>query len=325
MKGTRAMRLVVVVTVAAFAFAGTQAHAFTPMATVVTGGLGPTATAVDPSTGTAYTTNMYSGTVTAIDASNVPVAPVPAGGGAPRDAAFDFSTSTLFVAHFTGVSRFAAAGTLLTPLGTTPTASWTSGVAVNPLTNLVYAAMPAINTVAVINGITGLLVTTIPVPGFPHHLAVDFTTGTLYVGQYTSSSLAVIDLLTNTVMATIPICAAPRDVAVRWTTHRVYVACETTTSQVAVVTAGPPASVTLVTVKGIPRAIDVDQSTGFAQVGVTYSGTTGAVIQIDPSLAVSGVLSAGGFPAGVEINWANGRSYIAEFGYTTGTTVDVIQ
>jgi len=104
-------------------------------------------------------------------------------------------------------------------------------VAVNPVTNMIYAANYTGNTVGVIDGNTNAVVATIPVGAGPFSLAVNPVTNLVYVSnsgapQGTGMSVMVIDGSSNTVAATVPLIAYPGFIAVNPTTNLVYFTIE---------------------------------------------------------------------------------------------------
>jgi YVTN family beta-propeller protein len=77
------------------------------------------------------------------------------------------------------------------------------GVAVNPITNMIYITNAASNTVSVINGENDKIEHTIPVGTLPYDVDVDPATNKIYVANKFSDSLSVIDGDTNAIIKTI--------------------------------------------------------------------------------------------------------------------------
>ena len=71
-------------------------------------------------------------------------------------------------------------------------------IAVNPVTNRVYVANPASNTVTVINGATGATIANVPVGPEPGYIALNPFTNRIFVNNLGDASLTVIDGPTNT-------------------------------------------------------------------------------------------------------------------------------
>jgi YVTN family beta-propeller protein len=100
-------------------------------------------------------------------------------------------------------------------------------VAVNPVTNMVYAANYNDATVSVMDGSSNAVVATISVGPGPFSLAVNPVTNLIYVSnsgtpQGTGMSIMVIDGSSNTVTGTLPLVTYPGFIAVNPTTNMVY-------------------------------------------------------------------------------------------------------
>ena len=99
-------------------------------------------------------------------------------------------------------------------------------IAINPLTNMVYANPggpfgATTNNVSVINGATNTVVKTLSVAGGANAFAVNTVTNTIYVA---GSPVTVIDGATNTVATTVADGGNASTVAVNPVTNTVYVA-----------------------------------------------------------------------------------------------------
>jgi YVTN family beta-propeller protein len=128
-------------------------------------------------------------------------------------------------------------------------------VAVNPVTNMIYAANYNDSTVAVIDGNTNLTVATINVGPGPVALAVNPVTNLVYVSnggtpQGTGMSISSIDGASNTVVATLPLDVYPSYIAVNPFTNMVYFTVQYASLFVAVMDASTNRVVTEVRVKG---------------------------------------------------------------------------
>lgn len=119
------------------------------------------------------------------------------------------------------------------PVATIPSVVGYGGyhsIEVNPLTNRVYATLPGLPTpgasgaVAVIDGTTKSVLTTIPVGVGPQARAADPGAQRLYVANFFSDTVSVIDTKTNSVVATVPVGGYPADVIVEPPTRQVFVA-----------------------------------------------------------------------------------------------------
>ncbi len=118
------------------------------------------------------------------------------------------------------------------PLATISPIQDPRGVAVDPLTNMIYVASFGTTfpfncgCVIVIDGNTNVIVTTIPVPEGPLAIAVDPVTNRIYTGDYTNE-VTVIDGSTNTVITNVAVAGSQAlvglGVGVNAATNRIYV------------------------------------------------------------------------------------------------------
>ena len=115
----------------------------------------------------------------------------------------------------------AAATTTYRVVATIPV-NCASGVAVNEKTSMVYVTDVCDNLVAVINGRTNQLVTSIPVGQFPDSLAVNPVTNIVYVENSQSNYVTVINGANNQVITNIAVGGTPGEVAVNSATNTVY-------------------------------------------------------------------------------------------------------
>jgi len=129
-------------------------------------------------------------------------------------------------------------------------------VAVNPVTNMVYAANYNNGTVSVMDGNTNAVVATIPVGPMPFSLAVNPVTNLIYVSntgspQGTGMSIMTIDGSSNSVVATLPLTKSyPGFIAVNTLTNTVYFTLADGSPFVVVMDASSNRIVTKVQVKG---------------------------------------------------------------------------
>jgi YVTN family beta-propeller protein len=101
-----------------------------------------------------------------------------------------------------------------------------SGLAANPVTNMVYVPNTTLGTVTVINGGSNQVVANITLPSTPIGVALNPTTNLIYVTTTSpSNSVVVIDGSSNTVKTTVP-AFDPSLVAVNPTTNLIYFANE---------------------------------------------------------------------------------------------------
>jgi len=218
-----------------------------------------------------------------------------------------------------------------------PTGDGTSTfkVAVNPITNTVYATNSLGSSVFVIDGRSHTLSTTIPIcdPGSPSNLAVDWRRNTVYVSCSYPAALAVIDGRTNTVAATISLSAYignARPVAVNIRTDQIYVGDGSGSNVVAIdgktnsVTASIPVSVS-----DFHLGIDVNPRTNMIYVSndLAYGPTgwpDGSVSVINGSSnTVIATVPVGPLPFGVGVDSRTNEVFVANSGTGTSNTGSV--
>jgi YVTN family beta-propeller protein len=108
------------------------------------------------------------------------------------------------------------------------TSDYGGGIAVNPVTNLVYVPdLQAAGSVAVINGSTDTQTGSVAVGATPSGAAANPNTNMVYVTNFGDNTVSVINGATAAVVATIPVADGPFGVAVNRARNRVYVACRT--------------------------------------------------------------------------------------------------
>jgi YVTN family beta-propeller protein len=187
-------------------------------------GTGPDGVAVDPTSHTAYVTNIDGDTVSVIDeATNTVTATITVGGG-PLTVAADPTTHIAYVTNggngtVSAINEATSTVTAIIAVGHGP-----DGVAMDPTSHMAYVANGGDGTVSAINEATGTVTATIPVGADPDGVAVDPTSHTAYVANGGSDTVSVINDATATVTATIPVGADPDGVAVDPTSHTAYVA-----------------------------------------------------------------------------------------------------
>ena len=116
-------------------------------------------------------------------------------------------------------------------IATIPVGNYPYGIAVNPITNMVYVTYLGSNSVSVIDGKTNSVVSTIPIGSYTCDLAVNPITNKIYVDSCQSNTVFVIDGNTNTILHTINV-PATTGVAVNPITNKIYVASEEIISNV---------------------------------------------------------------------------------------------
>jgi YVTN family beta-propeller protein len=194
------------------------------------------------------------------------------------------------------------------------------GVAVNPVTNTIYVPNAGDDTVSVIDGITGSLISTIGVGEAPGAVAVNSSTNTVYVTHEGAATVSVIDGATGAVVSTLTVGAWPYAVAVNETTNTVYTA---------------NLSHSMSVIDGVTRAVDtiavgpsnsqltgiaVNEATNTVYASVYINGRlwqiAGATHVVSPGIAV------GAAPFGVAVYEATNTVYVANVGSASVSVVN---
>ena len=97
------------------------------------------------------------------------------------------------------------------------------GIAVNPITNMVYVANFEDNTLSVIDGSENLVVNTIKVGSSPRGVAVNPETNTIYVTSPLDNTISVIDGSQNLIKIILEVEDYPRGISVNQATNTIYI------------------------------------------------------------------------------------------------------
>lgn len=193
----------------------------------------------------------------------------------------------------------------------------TSAIAVDPVTDTIYVASH--NTVQVIDGRTNAITATISVGNSPGGIAVDPQAGTVYVSNFSDNTVSVIDAATNAVTATIGVGWGPARVAVNPQTDTIYVVnrFDRTMS----VIDGRTSTVTAtVKVEGTPFGIAADP-----RADIIYITTPDGYLQIFSSrtskLLARVATGAGNIGSDVAVDSRTGTSYVTSAGDTSTAVI----
>ena len=214
--------------------------------------------------------------------------------------------------------------TLTIPVGDGP-----QGIAVNPITSMVYVANRDDGTVSLIDGKTNSVTATIPVGAGPQGgIAVNPSTNKAYIVDTLSTPgiVTVIDGKTNSVTATIPVGAGPQGgIAVNPSTNMIYVTNELNNTVSVIVGKTNTVTATIRVGHG-PIGIAVNPLTDIAY--VANSGLPGHGHQIDGNTVsvidgktntVRATIRVGTLPQFISINPSTNAAYVAN-----GNSVSVI-
>jgi YVTN family beta-propeller protein len=229
-------------------------------------------------------------------------------------------------AHATGVVSTISIGS--------PPKSYTAlalSIAVDPVTNMVYAVDLANNDLAVIDGSSNTLYAKVPIPD-PLSVAVDSATDTVYVSS--SSSVYVVDGATDAVKTTIPV-SSPGGIAVDSSTDLVYV-IENAVSLLVINGSTDAVVQTIVAPTPHECAVNliepaVDSATSVAYVDSRSSCEEGNyVMVVQPGTYKVSLINGTFDPWGLAVNPSTDRIYVSEdvsqeFQVIDGSTDKVIQ
>jgi YVTN family beta-propeller protein len=167
-------------------------------------GLDPSAVVVNPVSNRIYVANGNfsggSGILTAIDGSTSKVIATFAAAGNPGAMAINAATGRIYLA----AAHLGESGTIMMfderngsaktiTLASRDFPVLESSVAVNPVTNTVFAVSENANSMTAIDGLTGRIIATLGVGPTPSDVAVNPTTNRVYVANYDSNTVTVID------------------------------------------------------------------------------------------------------------------------------------
>lgn len=237
-----------------------------------------------------------------------------------EDIAANRVTNRVYVSAVSGISVIDGATDSVTFMQGSGQPSEGGQLAVNSVTNRIYAITGAItgsDNVRVINGANEALVTNIPIPGTVRDIAVNTVTNRVYVAMVASQdAVLVIDGVTNTIIQTIVLNGSPAALAVDGTTNRIYVLSAVSSEDVDTLQIINGASGTIagnVNVTG--AALAVKNTAGRVFVSQSQTGTV-AEINGTPGL-FTGTQTVGARPLGIGVDATTGLVYVANSGSDT--------
>ncbi len=183
-------------------------------------------------------------------------------------------------------------------------------IALNSITNKIYATNLADNTLSVIDGSTKTI-NTIPVCNQPSGVAVNPITNKIYVAGWTSSILCVIDGSTNKVISTIGIDDKfPVSIAVNPTTNLLYVV-NIKNNSISVIDGSTNTITTTISVGYYPNGVTVDPTTN--TVYVTNGGDNDISVINGLTNTVTSIIPVGKGPIDVAVNPITNKIYVDNF------------
>ena len=159
---------------------------------------------------------------------------------------------------------------VVTTLSIAPDGARLVALAVNPNTGRMYAADAARDSLSVIDGTAGAVISTIPVGRTPRAVAVDPEANRVYVANSGSNDVTVVDGGSNKVVSTLAVGEEPSDLAIDPNTGRVFVGNHRS-GTVSVIGGPHGAVIRTVPVEGLPTAVAVNPGTGRVYVAGSMS------------------------------------------------------
>jgi YVTN family beta-propeller protein len=193
--------------------------------------------------------------------------------------------------------------------------NYSYAVAVNSVTNTIYAANQIDNTVTVIDGATNKT-TTLSVGKSPSAVAVNPVTNKIYVANFGDQTVTVIDGANNTT-STVGVGLGPTDLAVNLMTNQVYVA-NYDSATVSVIDGATNTATTTLSSGALPVSVAVNPVTNRAYVA---NYTSNSITVIDGDTNATSTVSAGSIPNGVAADPVTNKVYVATSGIDSNITV----
>ncbi len=176
------------------------------------------------------------------------------------------------------------------------------GIAVNPITNTIYVAEEALQSIYVIDGSTNQITGTVFIGHRVHSIGVNSATNRIYV-TVVDPWIAVIDGATNNLLTTVPVAGYSVGIDVNPQTSRVYV--QSNGSDTVSVIDGTTNSVIAVIPVPTSEYIAVNTNTNRIYVGLSViDGSTNTVVAPLPAGSAS--------PGGLGVNRLTSRIYAGD-------------
>jgi YVTN family beta-propeller protein len=248
-------------------------------------GTAPDGVAVDPTSHTAYVTNVDDDTVSVLDEATKTVTTAITVGGGPLTVAADPAAHLVYVTNGGNGTVSAINETTSSVTATIGVGHGPDGVAMDPKSHLAYVANGGDGTVSAINEATGTVTATIRVGSDPDGVAVDPTSHTAYVANGGTHTVSAINETTGTVTATIAVGENPDAVAVDSTLHTAYVA--NLGGTVSVINEATNAVIATVPVGSDPDGVAVDPTSHTAYVANGGASTVSVISVTRPTPVIT--------------------------------------
>ena len=194
-------------------------------------------------------------------------------------------------------------------------------IAVNPVTNRIYAVSYADGTVTVIDGASNASVATLSV-GSPGAIAVNPVTNMIYVADTAGNGLTVIDGATNVATPNpILVGTTPIAVAVNPVTNMIYVANQTS-NNVSVIDGSTETNIGTLAVGGSPQVIGVNPVTN--KIYVVNNGSSNVTVINGATLpqSVIATVNVGANPLAIGVNPVTNLIYVANANSSSVTVIN---
>jgi len=254
----------------------------TVITSISTAGFQNLSLAANPVTNRIYIGQQFAAAVLVVDGlTDTPITNVPVGGvvsgvvvNPHTDLVYVGRPNNADILVMAGAAPFAAVGTI--SLGVPLSDLSSMGMAVDATTDKIYILDPPKDRLAVIDGVSNSLVTTVPVGDRPLGVGVNTITQRAYVANNSDDTVTVVDLQTNTPIATIPVGDGPVGVAVNEATNWIYVA-NNNGNDVSVIDGNTDTVVDTVAVGNQPAGVAIDPNTNLVYVANNLNGTVSVI------------------------------------------------
>jgi YVTN family beta-propeller protein len=211
-------------------------------------------------------------------------------------------------------------------LASIPAGSAPLTVAMNSISNKLYAANELSNNVTVVDGATNTA-TTVPVGMQPLAIAVNHTTNMVYVANGADGTVTVIDAGSNNTTSTVGVGTFPQQLAINPVTNRIYVSNtggpDIPGTTVTVIDAGNGNATTTVNAGTSPYSIAVNTVTDKIYVAGISSGVTpDSVTIIDGATNSTSSVTVGAGAQAVAIDSGLNKVYVANTNSNNVTVID---
>jgi YVTN family beta-propeller protein len=202
--------------------------------------------------------------------------------------------------------------------------SRTGVIGANPATNKVYAAREDDPSIAVINGNTNTVITTIPTAGYHLGLAVNSDTNRIYVSQQFAGAVRVIDGSTDTVITDFGVPGLVHtigDVDVNPATNIIYV-IRANNNDISVHDGGTHAQLATVSCLGTCHSGNLAVNSSTNRIYVTNPPNNTVTVIDGVTNMVITTISVGDHPVSVDVNPVTNLIYVVNVGSSNLSVID---